>query len=83
MNRPSLQSGDGPQGADKDDGFTPPLLADALDCIEQQRREDFDLDDAAYHELVNFAKSAAGALRQLDRGPHLRGLDDPDGISLV
>ena len=83
MNRPSLQSGDGPQGADKDDGFTPPLLADALDCIEQRRREDFDLDDAAYHELVNFAKSAAGALRQLDRGPHQRGLDDPDGISLI
>ena len=35
--------------ASKDGGFTPSLLADALDYIDQRGREDFDLDDAEYH----------------------------------
>lgn len=62
--------------ASKDGGFTPSLLADALDYIDERRREDFDLDDAAHHELVAFAKTTATQLRELRRGP------DNDGASI-
>ena len=51
----------------KDSGFTPSLLADALDYIEELRRHTFDLDDAAYEELVAFAKSAARELQEFAR----------------
>lgn len=49
--------------AAKDDGFTPALLGDALAYIDEYNRHVFDLDDDAYHELVEFAKSAARHLR--------------------
>ena len=42
--------------ASKDGGFTPSLLADALDYIEERDRETFNLDDETYDELVAFAK---------------------------
>ena len=54
--------------ASKDGGFTPSLLADALDYIDERRREDFDLDDAAHRDLVAFAKATAAQLRELERG---------------
>ena len=54
--------------ASKDGGFTPSRLADALDYIDERRREDFDLDDAAHHELVTFAKATATQLRVLGHG---------------
>lgn len=54
--------------ASKDGGFTPSRLADALDYIEQQPREDFDLDDAAYRDLVAFSRTTATRIRELKRG---------------
>ena len=42
-----------------DGGFTPSLLAEALDFIDERDRDTFDLDDDAYEELVAFAKSTA------------------------
>ena len=53
--------------ASKDGGFTPARLADALAYIEQQPREDFDLDDAAYRDLVTFSKTTATRLDELKR----------------
>ena len=64
--------------ASKDGGFTPSLLADALDYIEERDRETFNLDDETYDELVAFAKSTAAQLREFERG-----LDDPGGISII
>ena len=64
--------------ASKDGGFTPSLLAAALDYIVELRRHTFDLDDASYEELVAFAKSTAQELQELGR---VR--DDPGGLSIV
>ena len=64
--------------ASKDGGFTPSLLADALDYIEERDRETFNLDDETYDELVAFAKSTAAQLREFERG-----LDDSGGISSI
>lgn len=63
--------------ASKDGGFAPSRLADALDYIEQQPREDFDLDGAAYRDLVAFSRATATRLRELKRG-----LDDGGGIPI-
>ena len=54
--------------ASKDGGFTPSRLADALDYIDERRREDFDLDDDAYRDLVTFSNTTATRLRDLERG---------------
>lgn len=59
--------------ASKDGGFTASLLADALDYIEELHRDDFDLDDAAYEELVAFAKSTVRGLQAIDRGEEEQG----------
>ena len=64
--------------ASKDGGFTPSLLAEALDFIDERDRDTFDLDDAAYEELVAFAKSTARELQELERER-----DDPGGLSIV
>ena len=64
--------------ASKDGGFTPSLLADALDYIDERDRDTFDLDDAAYDDLVAFAKSTAHELQELE---HVR--DDPGGLSII
>ena len=64
--------------ASKDGGFTPSLLADALDYIEERDRDTFNLDNETYDELVAFAKSTAAQLREFERG-----LDDPGGISII
>ena len=64
--------------ASKDGGFTPSLLADALDYIEERDRDTFNLDDETYDELVAFAKSTAAQLREFERG-----LDDSGGISSI
>ena len=60
----------------KDAGFTPSLLAHALDYIDERDRDTFDLDDKAHSELVAFAKAAAHQLQvpERDRG-------DPGGLS--
>ena len=62
----------------KDGGFTPSLLAEALDFIDERDRDTFDLDDDAYEELVAFAKSTARELQELER---VR--DDPGGLTIV
>ena len=62
----------------KDGGFTPSLLADALDYIDERDRDTFDLDDAAYDDLVAFAKSTA---RELQAPERFR--DDPGGLSIT
>ena len=54
----------------KDAGFTPSLLAEALNYIDERDRDTFDLDDEAHKELVAFAKTTA---RQLKRPEHGRG----------
>lgn len=54
--------------ASKDGGFTASRLADALDYIEHQPREGFDLDDAAYRDLVAFSIATATRLRELAPG---------------
>lgn len=64
--------------ASKDDGFTPSLLADALDYIDELNRHTFDLDDAAYDELVAFAKSTAPELQELERERN-----DPGGLFII
>ena len=64
--------------ASKDGGFTPSLLADALDYIEERDRDTFNLDHETYDELVAFAKSTAAQIREFERG-----LDDPGGISSI
>lgn len=53
----------------KDGGFTPSLLADALDFINERDRVTFNIDDQAYAELVAFAKSAATQLREFEADP--------------
>ena len=60
--------------AAKDGGFTPSLLADALDFIDERDRVTFGIDDQAYAELVAFAKSAAAQLRELELGPEDLGI---------
>ncbi len=62
----------------KDGGFTASLLADALDYIDERDRDTFDLDDAAYDDLVAFAKSTA---RELQAPERFR--DDPGGLSIT
>ena len=64
--------------ASKDGGFTPSLLADALDYIVELRRHTFDLDDASYEELIAFAESTAQELQEL-----ARVRDEPGGLSIV
>ena len=64
--------------ASKDGGFTPSLLAEALDFINERDRDTFDLDDAAYEELVAFAKSTARELQEL---APVR--DDPGGPTII
>ena len=64
--------------ASKDGGFTPSLLADALDYIVELRRHTFDLDDASYEELIAFAESTAQELQEL-----ARVRDEPGGLSTV
>jgi hypothetical protein len=61
----------------KDGGFTPSLLAEALDYIDERDRDTFDLDDDTYDDLVTFSKSAASELQQLT---HIR--DDPDELTI-
>lgn len=53
--------------AEKDGGFNPLRLADALDYIDERSREDFDLNDTAYRDLTAFSKTAAAQLRELER----------------
>ena len=64
--------------AAKDAGFTPSLLADALDYIDERDRDTFNLDDEAHRELVAFAKTAARRLQLPERG---RG--DAGGLSII
>ena len=64
--------------ASKDGGFTPSLLAEALDFINERDRDTFDLDDDAYDELIAFAESTARELQELERER-----DDPGGLSIV
>ena len=64
--------------ASKDGGFTPSLLADALDYIVELRRHTFDLDDASYEELIAFAESTAQELQEL-----ARVRDESGGLSTV
>lgn len=67
------------RNTDKQDvGFTPSLLADALDYIDALRRHTFDPDDAAYDELVAFAKSTARELQELERER-----SDQGGLSII
>ena len=56
---------------------THPLLADALDYIEELRRHTFDLDDAAYEKLVAFAKpgSTGGFVRGVSLTGYCAGSD--------
>lgn len=60
----------------KDGGFTPTLLADALDYIDLHSRDLFDLDDAAYQQLVTFAKSTARQLHDPDQNRDTQTRDD-------
>ena len=63
--------------ASKDGGFTPALLAEALDYVDERDRDTFDLDDDTYEDLVAFAKSTARELQELERVQ-----DNPDGLSI-
>ena len=64
--------------ASKDGGFTPSLLAAALDYIDEHDRPLFDVDDEAYAELVAFAKSTARHLHEPERSR-----DHPGGLSML
>lgn len=60
----------------KDAGFTPTLLAEALDYIEEHPRALFDLDDDTYQQLVAFAKSTARELHGPDKNRDTQTPDD-------
>lgn len=60
----------------KDAGFTPTLLAEALDYIEEHPRALLDLDDDTYQQLVAFAKSTARELHGPDQNRDTQTPDD-------
>ena len=63
--------------AAKDGGFTPSLLAEALDYIDERDRDTCHLDDDTYENLVTFVKSTARELQEFERVQ-----DDPDELSI-